>query len=271
MPWANEDKYRVASFDQAKAWGKLLERLRHDISAHEGVCQELSAKWVRMVIRALFIKPCPYPEAKAKNLRTPEGRMLNLQQASTFKKAIIAHERGVTPLGQKGFLTDHPLLKDKPFGSNKPFALPQDHVNEAYGVQAKLHNINGTSVDQIATMVTPSKSTCFIILLSCSRGKHAVACFTGHSVVPAFRDVFFFDPNYGEYKLNCTNFKAWFLDYLGQALYMNTNDPKKFGTIQIYTCQNKIMPKNERRTKSPDWVDRMVLMKELMQQNDKLD
>jgi hypothetical protein len=267
MPkWNNESVHRVAEYDQAKAWGNLLGRLRKDISAHEGVCQELSAKWVRMVTRAILTNPSPYSPDKQKVLKTPAGRMNSLQQSSTMKKAIITHERGTTPLGNEGALRHHELLKDMKFGTGKKFSLPQEDVNEAYGVVAKLKNIGGSSIDEVVTAVCSSKTTCFIILLTCDAGRHAVACYTGQSPVQSMRDVFFFDPNYGEYKLTCASFKSWFLGYLGQDLYKKTSTSGSRGlpSLQLYTCGNRIVDKQNRLTQSPNWYARMLLIKELM-------
>lgn len=261
MPW-NENLNRTAEYDQSKAWGSLLGRLSSDVGARHGVCQELSAKWVRMVTKARLMSESPYSKTKKNRYKTSAGRMLALNQASTMRKAIIRHERGSNPLGGKGALTD---VVNKPYGTGKVFALPQDNVNDAYGINGTLMGgIMGASFADVVKNISSAKKTCFILVFTCPAGGHAVACYTSSSLVKSARNVVFFDPNYGEYKLKANKFGRWFADYLAQRLYLRTIFKAKAAKIKLYKCDATIIAKDARNTEHLNMFERMPLMKMLM-------
>ena len=211
MSW-NPSTYRVAAFDQMQA-GKTLETpalksLEPGVNASHGVCDMLSAKWVRMMIKG--------------KVTSASERMKHLNTAETMKKAILRHtledQDRTQGLGStttipknRGQLLEC-LVRSKLSlhrlpGTGKPIRTALHTVIDGYGLKligGNMPSFLKPATEQVAKEVSGSWGVCSLIAINREmKEAHAIACRGGAFFVE------FFDPNFGEYLIPTLAFKGW--------------------------------------------------------------
>jgi hypothetical protein len=202
MPW-DENTYRQAQFNQSKA-GKdtagipALSSLADDAKLI-GVCDMLTAKWIRMLIKEKY--------------KTAKERMGRLDRAPTMRKAIIRHliEGDVSVSGPyvcTGLPKNRLELRDilvrarlKPKG---PFLGKGCLVAlSGYGLKYKSMRPQ-IDHEEAVSLISSQSHVCFYLVITTPLGEHTTGCRGG----PFF--VEYFDPNFGEYKIPTIGFAKWF-------------------------------------------------------------
>jgi hypothetical protein len=223
----------MAPFDQLEAGKTLgvsaLKSLAEGSHAGAGVCDILCAKWVRMMIK--------------KKYGTPAERMHRLNSTETMRKAITRHVLEEQDRVQGFTRTSMPKTRGELLEclvrarfslkrtQVRPVRMPIHTVCDGYGLKLK-GKFEISTHDQAAKTAGGTPDVCAIILITSSKGRHALACRGAKSSIE------FFDPNHGEYSVPAFSFKSWFFDLLDHY------GAEK--TVQVGQFEDKTTPRNQR-------------------------
>lgn len=255
MVW-NEEEYRRAEYHQSRAASvyeltKQGDCVRYrkapvlgTVSPGLGVCQELCAKWIRMLIKGVY--------------QTPQQRMGRLDRLISMVKAIVRHHRGMTPplrrtLPKNRYELAQALFRQKirpwgkSYGSNLPYTtehLTQKDLCDAYGINIsqidyytdwrvaakRIPGWRGWSIDEHFTFAWENLER---------RSGHILGFKSKWS------DIIAFDPNFGEYLVPKRNFLTWLRTLMRDKYNINDDDNRRF---ELTRYSKNITEKQQRRT-----------------------